>query len=291
MTGTHLTRKAQMPELPIKELDDKELLAALVRESDRLRVTVYQEMHAAFGSMTDDARWSHPFPLRWELQCRYLLIQAWEAFCTVLDALAPRASGAALGAVRLLAEDVTLLLWLLEEEGERQRRACRLALTALRTIGSMVTHEPDAVTKAAVIERVETAEAVLRSIAAAEGVSTLKEVPDRPYLFRSYIPGSGYGMFALLSTLGGHPGFLQPVLFFRGSGTTVDINLAGAHGERAYWLALAYDLLRVASEKACQAMTWDRFRERVAECWVDVEPLVDEAANRWHARWGTEPAS
>jgi hypothetical protein len=195
--------------------------------TDPIKRTHLQITTAAFPTVRDDPRWISPFPLRPELQLRYLYFQAVDAFDVASSALGLRASSVGIGAVRFLAECHVQVRFLVEVTGsERQKRAHRLiqsGIDRVRKLGGprLTGREAD------------DAENRLAQIAREDGVQHVRAAPGREHLFKTYTK-PGYVFFATLSELGSHPGFLHLVPFFTDPETRmINVNLSGAP-----WIAL-----------------------------------------------------
>jgi hypothetical protein len=160
------------------------------------------------GPETDDSRWIYPVPLRRTLQLQHLFIQAADAFDIVLGTLNIRASGAAVGAVRFLAEVHVLISWLADlnaSDQEKTKRAYRLVLGNIARVRNMLRRDP---ANAGYARRFEPSIATLREIASEDGIQHLDQEPRADYLFDTYL-GAGYSAFAMMSEIGSHPGFFK----------------------------------------------------------------------------------
>jgi hypothetical protein len=247
-------------------------------------------IHAVtFGTVKDDPRWSSPLPLRFDIQIRHLFGIVLDAFALALQGLSERASPAALGSLRLMAETSVTMAWLCEEPhpSERNLRAMRHLLGTLRRAQQHVTKDMAMSDDAALrttAKAVKDAIEHLKGIAREDGFKILREAPGRQYLFDRFL--GDYAAFATLSELGSHPGPLYLAVFHITEPGMVDVRETGAELERAFFLAWALQQLAATCETTGAARGWEPWLVRDWRPTVEVvRPLMVEAHQRWNERW------
>jgi hypothetical protein len=266
-------------------LSDSDLLRHIVGHGGRLLLLVQRQHDKTFSPVAEDPRWPFALRLSFELQHRYLMAVALDAFDVAVGTLGKRASQQALGAIRFLAEAVATAMWLCEPTNtpHRQYRAFRLMYrTARRTEGlarNMPMDDPrsnDALALA--IQMKEKVEEIARQ----DGMATLRESPDRPSLFNTYLPQFGHRYFMLLSEFGSHPGALGVLLFaVDHESRVVYFQYTGAVRQRAFWISAACQLFVALSHVLGRARGWEQWLDNeFAALAKEAAPFLEEAGKR-----------
>lgn len=196
-----------------------------------------------------------------------------------------------LGAVRFLAETLVTARWLgeLTNDFERVRRARRTLLGSIERAGRLGRHaRPDDVHAVEVIDQAKRMKDTLLEISKADGFAHLRFAADRKWLFDRYLGEIGYGMFALLSELGAHPGPLG-ILFFAmdPKSCVVDARFGGAFPDRAYWASIAYTMFAHICDELGRLRGWDSWLDNDVEALIDAaSPFLAEAGERWEEHRG-----
>lgn len=241
--------------------------ASLLREATK-------QHEATFGKITDDERWTHLFPLRFELQIRLLFQQGLDAFDLCCTGLKARASGVALGALRFLAEDLALVRWLTEpkDEDSRRQRSYRVVMGSIAGARSIVNREPDeTTTKAGALQRLNEIETRLSELAREDGIQTVKEPLGTDELFERYMQ-EGYRFFGELSEFGSHPGFHQFFVFFDPTSKHIELDWTAAYDKRLQYTAKAFKLFADLCIAVGETVGWNEWLQTL------VGPLIEKAA-------------
>jgi hypothetical protein len=272
-------------------MDDDELLKQIVCHGGRLLLAVQHQHEQTFDPVSEDPRWHFPWPLSFDLQHRYLMTTALDAFDVTIGTLQKRASQQAFGAIRFVAEALATARWLCEPPGgsERQRRAYCLVLGGIKRTQNLIRNAPtgDPSAASAGAQAAQMKEELMR-VAREDGFTSLSASPDRRWLFTSYMPEMGYALFALLSELGSHPGPFG-VLFYAmdPKSKVIDFSYTGAVPERAYWASMAYHLFTSLCAELGAVRGWHAWLDTEGVSLLDeASPLLLEAGRRWEARRG-----
>jgi hypothetical protein len=268
------------------ELNDADLLKGVVEHGSKLLAAAQRQHEQTYGRITDDPRWSFPWPLRFEIQHRYLFTASLDAFDVALGTLRQRPSQQAFAAVRFLAETLVTVRWLCEpsDATERDLRSRRVLLGSIERARKLGRHVKSDDPKAAeVIAQVGRMRDRLLEISKEDGFDHLRASPDRKWLFDKHLAEIGYGAFALLSELGSHPGPLGVMFYAMDPRSKVaDVNFSGAVPERAFWASIAYESFANICEELGRVREWDSWLDEDAAALVDAAiPTLRKAVDRW----------
>jgi hypothetical protein len=102
-------------------------------------------------------------------------------------------------------------------------------------------------------------------------------------LFDRYLPG-GYLRFALLSSVGAHPG-PSPFFFYGESDSGgAHWDYRGLHAERAFWITQACYIQLENCELAAPVCEWVNYEFLLTRIADDLRPMAAEAEKRFTAR-------
>jgi hypothetical protein len=226
----------------------------------------------------DDERWPWGFPLRHELQLRFLLLGALDVYEVTANAIRARATLQVFSTIRHLSETLVLVKWMCEpaSDDDRQRLAYGVLKSQLPRWAKMLREDaaddPDAME---VVAEAEQMLADLSLLAEEDGVGEIPALPGRRELYTEYFPIAGYGAFALQSELGSHPGPIAHLLFVehREAGRVVDVGAAWE--ERTFWSSVMGMLLGQVLEAVARCLGWTEWFETA------VRPIIEESALLW----------
>lgn len=277
---------------PPTDMTDKEIREALFRAAADLNDTIGRIHQASFPA-TDDPRWRYNVPTTVDMHVRAMFTHASDAFGVAIMALQNHASAAALAAIRHLAESLTRVRWLLEPSDTKQRRERAYAITqeAITWQFKMSRHVKEAATAAdppdlarKIAARADATQARLTELMKQDGLQAVK-VPGRPKLFADYMPGIGYVLFALLSSVGSHPAAAQSALFYSEPSTGNAVyDLQELNITRAYWIARAISLYTDLCKAAAPILGWKEWDKIITTAGTKHQHLSDEADRRYQQR-------
>ncbi len=238
----------------------EDILAQLALASRELLVLC--DPRSSPDRATRQDEWSYPFPLNWELQLRYLWMDAAGAFDVVASFLSQQVAPTVLTQVRFLVETYCLVRWLVDPEDGRQIRAYRWTLSEVRDVrGIFANWSGHDEARAPMLEDLKEMEKEVQRRAAEAGVSMPKQ-PKMQSLLKRY--GYDSPLHKTLSDIGAHPGFASALAFFRLPGErTISIDLGGGKPSRAYFLGMAYEAFGRTAELIAAARGWDELASNV----------------------------
>jgi hypothetical protein len=243
----------------VQDLSDAELVIAVAKAGHNLWKCTMDQL-ANLGSITDDPRWSSPFPLRFEAQLGILSVGAVDAYDVVASLLATRASQQAFGSLRYQMESFAVIRWLVEpdDQTERQHRAYRFLCGQIaRQIRFLMKDSGRGGDVLEVLRRAQDGDRKLRQIASQDGFPSLKEAPDRVVLLSRYLDEGAKARFEMLSEFGSHPGVTGLLLFAMEPGRLEQRHdLQGGHVQRAFWIAIAIWQLWDTCDAVSRGMGW-----------------------------------
>lgn len=275
-------------------MDDVELVEALYRFGGRLLQGASQ-LNDMLPQPTRDPRWKYPTPIRTDHQLRLLFLSTMDSLDLALVGLKARTSAVALGALRYQAEAHALICWLTgptADELERRKRGYRLALSDIGGTQQMNQHVEPATAAALTIADLKMATETLQKLAHEDGIQHLRERPGNPHLFKKYL-ASGYVLFSALSEIGGHPGFLQLLVFHQDRPSrAITVDVSGQPGERAAWMNGGIDLFVRTCDRIAGSFGFEKWTAQTLEPIArEYAPVMQEAKSRWEAKRGPGEAS
>lgn len=254
------------------------------------------------GATMDDPRFPAAMPTTVRSHALAMLVQANDSYGLALLGLRDHATASALGPVRNVAETYVYAKWLLESQDEsvRAARACRLTMNAVEQLreqrralekaapGSEFTLRAAPMLHAAA----ERMSARLAELARQDGVSIAAK-PRRSELLRKYLPDSGgYLFYSLLPSAGVHPGAGRAQAFYGRPGSAVtDFDSTGLHYVRAYWTSVNIRLYLDLCELTGPVLGWAEWDALVEQSRTRLQPLAQEARQRYLGRAQEELAS
>jgi hypothetical protein len=270
---------------------DGELGAALSRAASDLINAIGPAGQAEF-SVEGDPRWRFNIPLTPAEHTRATFGEASDAFGVAADALADRASSAALAAVACLAENLVRTRWLLEPPDAGQRRERGYALTAEAiswfSATSRRAHEAGGTDQAGlareITDRTATMQASLDELIRDDGLRAVT-LPKRLRLLQDYLPGAGLAPFALFSAAGSRPAGAPAALFYAGPGTGNALyGFQRRHLTRAYWLGYAVTFYADLCDAAGPVLGRADWAEIISTAEARFRPVAQEADKRYSER-------
>jgi hypothetical protein len=197
----------------------------------------------------------------------------------------------AIGAIRFLTEVYALTCWLTDtsSEQEKRKRGYRLALGNIARARALLKKDN---ADAAVVSQLQTSIDRVREIAREDGIQYVNEQPGADYLFKEYLE-PGYILFATLSEIGSHPGFLQVLVFHADrESSRIEVNISGSPEERAAWIGGAVGMFARICIRMSTEFGWEDWLEKTLMHVVrEANPLIEQSRERWKEKWNLEPDS
>jgi hypothetical protein len=278
------------------DMTDRELRVALIAEAGDLLNDLGPITQASFGTSgaIDDLRWHHAISTTVDMHTRGLFLLAGDSYGIACVGQKMWASATSLGPIRHLAESLAQARWLLEgERATRRARALALTSEAIDSTAQFNEHlkKSDSYDLTVRVAKymdgaVDKLREDLSAIRAEDGIPVV-HLPSREDLFDKYAAEVGYLQFALLSTVGSHPGAQQSAIFYGDPGrgrVNYDFQGEAMEIERAYWVTMALRLF-VEMCRLCAPVIgmvgWEPIVDRASARANELEP---EVVRRWVER-------